>query len=391
VSALRFSPQVQGVTAALLTPVMLGAAPVLGKLAIQAGADPFSVAAIRTAIAAGLLWLIYSLFFRRYLFIYPAGLLGCIVVGAVNGVGSLFFYSGLGRLDASMVQLLNGTYLIFAVVLARVAGERLGWRTLTRVGLATVGLVLITGLSAQPVDWLGVGLMLASALMFAGTLILSQYVLYEMPAQTAALYILTTMAVVVAVVWAGVGQPVPATAIDLALAPLIVLGVTTAFSRLALFASVQAFGSLRTAIIAALEIVVALALAFIVLGDRLTPAQTVGAALLIVSLLLVRAQDLKPRHLNLNTLLVRDVAGVQFQRIAFHRAFGTPEQDNEFGIMGQITTAELQAIQKMMGAEGVVNPFPITRPGNVSLTPDELAAFLATDPNDGDSPRSERG
>ncbi len=376
------SPHSRGIAAALLTPMMLGVAPIFGKMAMFAGADPFSVAAIRTVIAAGLLWAVYGLFFRRYIYIYPAGLLGCVVVGAVNGVGSLFFYAGLGRLDASVVQLLNGTYLIFAVILAHISGERPDMRTLVRVGVAFMGLVMITGFGSAPLDWLGIGLMLGSALMFAGTVILSQYVLYEMPSQTAALYVITTMAVVVVVVWAGVGTPLAPGVIDLALAPLILLGVSTALSRLFMFTSIQAFGSLRTAIIAILEIVVALALAFVVLGDRLTPIQTFGAALLILSLLLVRSKDVKPRNMNLNMLLVHDMSGLQFQRIAFHRAFGSPEQDNEFGIMSQITTAELQAIQRMMGAEdGPVNPFPISRvpTGNTVISPDEMAAFLARD------------
>ncbi|KXK17406.1 MAG: EamA-like transporter family protein [Chloroflexi bacterium OLB15] len=376
------SPHSRGIAAALLTPLMLGLAPIFGKMAMFAGADPFSVAAIRTVIAAGLLWAVYGLFFRRYIYIYPAGLLGCVVVGAVNGVGSLFFYAGLGRLDASVVQLLNGTYLIFAVILAHISGERPDMRTLVRVGVAFMGLVMITGFGSAPLDWLGIGLMLGSALMFAGTVILSQYVLYEMPSQTAALYVITTMAVVVVVVWAGVGTPLAPGVIDLALAPLILLGVSTALSRLFMFTSIQAFGSLRTAIIAILEIVVALALAFVVLGDRLTPIQTFGAALLILSLLLVRSKDVKPRNMNLNMLLVHDMSGLQFQRIAFHRAFGSPEQDNEFGIMSQITTAELQAIQRMMGAEdGPVNPFPISRvpTGNTVISPDEMAAFLARD------------
>ncbi len=40
--------------AVLLSPVFLGLAPIFGKLALQGGSDPFTVAAIRTALAAGL-------------------------------------------------------------------------------------------------------------------------------------------------------------------------------------------------------------------------------------------------------------------------------------------------------------------------------------------------
>ncbi len=355
---------------------MLGVAPIFGKLAITAGADSFTVAAIRTLIAVLLLWVIYGLFFRKYLYIYPAGLLGCVVVGAINGIGSLFYYGGLGLLDASMVQLLNGMYLVIAVLLSRLAGEPLDRRILTRVGLALLALLIITSGGDKTLNWLGVGLMLANALMFAGTVILSQFVLREMPAPTAALYILTTMAVIVVMAWAGVGSPITTDVLSAALPAIAVLGITTALSRLAMFASVQVLGSLRTAIIAVTEIGVALSLAYFVLGDRLTTTQIVGVALLGISLLLIRPKDFTPRMINPNALLVRDMASIQFRRIAFHRAFGKAEHDNEFGTMGTITTVEMQAIQRMLGAQvSPVDPFPITR--NTYLSADDLESLLS--------------
>lgn len=367
------------VAAAVLTPISLGLAPIFGKMAIMDGADPFSVAAVRTVIAAGLLWLLFAIFARKYLYIYPAGLLGCIVVGVVNGIGSLFFYSGLGMLDASLVQLLNGTYVVFAVMLARVGGEPVDARTIARVGLALAGIILIAGLGSAPVNWLGVGLMLGCAILFAGTLVLSQYVMYEMPAQTASVYILTVMAVVVLVAWLAAGTPMSSTVASAALWPVLLLGITTAASRLLMFASVQIFGSLRTVIIAILEVGVTLILAYFVLGERLTAAQWVGVALMGGSLFLVRGSDLKPRNLSFTSLIVRDVASVQFQRIAFHRAFGTEEHDNEFGVMAQLTTAEMQMIQRMMGAgDKPVNPFPLPR--NTYLDPDELTRLLDGNP-----------
>jgi drug/metabolite transporter (DMT)-like permease len=371
----RPSARAQGMTAALLTPLFLGVAPIFGKLAILDGIDPFTVAAIRTVVAVALLWIIYGLFFRRYLFIYPAGLLGCIVVGVLNGIGSLFFYGGLGLLDASLAQLLNGMYIMFAVLLAHIGGERIDRRMAVRIGIALLGIVMITGLSATPVNWLGVGLMLANALMFAGSVILSQYVLYEMPSNTATLYILTSMCIVVIMAWAAVGTTPPLRVLEMASVPLVLLGITTALSRIAMFAAVQVFGSLRTALIAVAEIGVALALAFFMLGERMTAPQWLGVALLIGSLLLVRARDLKPGSFNLTTLLVRDVASVQFQRIAFHRAFGTRELDNEYGSMSAITTSELQAIGRMMGAKASpVDPFPMRKTTVLSVS--DLNEFL---------------
>ncbi|MFN8375875.1 MAG: DMT family transporter [Anaerolineae bacterium] len=356
------------------TPFFLGLAPIFGKLAYSAGADSFGVAALRTIVAVALMWTVYLIFFRRYVYIYPAGLLGCVVIGVINGIGSLFYYGGLTYLDASLVQLLNGMYLPMAVLLSHLGGQRVQRRTLIRVLLAVCALIILTGFGTKPMNWLGVGLMLGSALMFAGTFMFSQYVLYEMPAPTGALYILTTMGVVVTVVWLSVGAQMTLNTLEGALLPITLLGVSTALSRLAMFAGVKLRGSVETAVTAIAEIGVALVLAGIVLQEQLSLLQWAGVGLLTISILLIRRNDLLPHGYNPSALLISNMASVQFQRIAFHRAFGTHEQDNEQGVMATITSDELMAIQRMMGAkQGPVDPFPINPKAGYSV---DLKSFL---------------
>ena len=223
-----------------------------------------------------------------------------------------------------------------------------------------LALAMITGFGSGSIEWGGVGFMIGSALMFAGTLILSQYVLYEMPAPTVTLYTLTTMGVVVSMVWLAVGEPISAEVLELALPPIFLLGVSTALSRLAMFAGVKFLGGQQTAFLAISEIGVALTMAFAVLGDRLTAMQWLGVGVLGVSLMLIRQRDFLPYGYNPNALVVANMASVQFQRIAFHRAFGTRELDNELGTMTALTASEMLAIQRMMGAQlGGIDPYPI--------------------------------
>jgi drug/metabolite transporter (DMT)-like permease len=362
------SDKLRGAVAIFATPVFLGMAPIFGKLAINANADPFTVAAIRTLIAVIFLWCVYAVFFPRYIFIYPAGLMGCVVIGIINGIGSLFYYGGLNLLDASVVQLINGVYLIFALLISHIGGQHADKQTLVRVLLAMLALVMITGFSTGPVNLAGVGFMLGSALMFAGTLILSQYVLYEMPARTATLYILSTMAVVVTMVWLAVSEPLSAEVVRDAAPPIVLLGITTALSRLAMFAGVKLFGGMQTAILAISEIAVALLLAFLVLGEVLTLVQWLGVLLLFFTIALIRQKDLLTHGFNPNLLIVANMSSVQFQRIAFHRAFGTHDLDDELGTMAAVTTQEMRAIQQMMGAEdGALDPFPIGKLNKLSV------------------------
>lgn len=365
---------IRGAAAALSTPVLLGMAPIFGKLALFTGVDAFTVAALRTLLAVLLLWLAYLLFARRFIFIYPAGLLGCLVIGTINGIGSLFYYSGLSLLDASLVQLINGLYLALAVLLSRIGGQRASPRTLLRVLLAMAALLLITSLGAG-LNWTGVGLMLGSALMFAGTVILSQYVLYEMPAPTATLYILTTMGVVVTVVWLALSPTLEASMLQAAFWPIFLLGLTTALSRLAMFSGIKFLGGMQTAVLAITEIGVALLLAALVLGEALTMGQWLGVGLLFFSMLLIRQEDLLPRGVNPNALIVANMASVQFQRIAFHRAFGTHENDNAERTMSSLSTQEMQAIRRMMGADvGRIDPFPIGKTRNTITRPEDFDA-----------------
>lgn len=325
-----------------MSPVFLGMAPLFGKLAYQSGSDPFTVAAIRTVIAAAILWVLYLIFWRKYIYIYPAGLLGCVVIGVVNGLGSLMFYTGLNFLDASLTQLLNGMYIVFAVVMARFSGQHITHRTRIRLMLALVALFMLTGLSATPINWLGVGLMLGNAILFAGTMLLSQRVVYEMPAQTVTLYVLSTMAVVVVMARLAYGIYDTEWAISTdAMGAILLLGASTAAARLTMFFGVKKLGGLQTAMIAMTEIGVTLLLAFVFLGERLTPVQWIGVAFLTAGILMMREENNAqgmPKATSLPTM-----AGLTlFQQMAFDQAFGNNNMD--------ISPDELEAIRKMMGA-----------------------------------------
>ena len=89
-----------GVQAALASAVFLGLAPIFGKQAILLGLSPLSVVALRTLLATLLLIVVMLIFKRKYFYIYPAGLLGCLLAGGINGAGSLLYYGSLGRIDA---------------------------------------------------------------------------------------------------------------------------------------------------------------------------------------------------------------------------------------------------------------------------------------------------
>lgn len=283
----------RGISFAILSAIMLGLAPVFGKQAINAGLDPLTTVALRTAGAAALLLIALVLFKRSFFYIYPIGLAGCALAGTLNGLGSAFFYAGLGRIDASLGQFLFTLYPIFVAGLAFIDGQRTSKLTFLRLLISLAGVILLTRLSRRPIDAIGVLYMLAAAFLYALHIPINQRVLYEVPAPTVTFYTLVAMALTVIpvkMIVSGLSFHTPYPAIQ----PLLWLTLVTFASRLALFAGVKAIGGVQTALIGLLELLVTVLLAMWLLGESLTPLQWLGAALLITTLILTAFErDLK--------------------------------------------------------------------------------------------------
>jgi drug/metabolite transporter (DMT)-like permease len=288
-----------GILCTGLASFFLGWAPILGKLALRSGVTPFTLVAFRTLVAALLIWLVFLILWRREIIISWHGLIGCISVGAVNGFGSLLYYTSLSRLDASRASLLNTLYPLWVVLFLFAAGQPLTRLTLARLSLSMLGMYLLTRTAPGEPDWLGVVLMLASAATYGWHLVLGQWVLADVPSRTATLYVLTTMACVVGLARALQGRPVePLSAA--AWLPILALGLTTTLSRLAMFTALQRVGGVETSLVGLLELLVSLVLAFLLLGERLTRLQWAGAGLLVVSLILIaRDPGVRLAHGNL--------------------------------------------------------------------------------------------
>ena len=279
--------QQNGIRAALLSALLLGTTPILGKLAYQGGFDPYSLTATRTAIAAGVMWLFYFAIpsNRKYIFIYPAGLLISFAAGALNGVSSLLYYNGLTRIDAGVGQMLYSLYPLFVVILRRLDGQRISNWTKVRLALALIAVMFLVRTGTGEVDLVGAGLMLGAGFMYAWHLAVSQRVLYEMPAPTVALYVLTSMAAVVvgAFLIHGSSAAVP----PKGLPPMLGLAAITVSSRLLMFLGVKRLGSVQTALLGVTEILVSVFLAIITLGEQLVTRQWIGAMILMISLILI--------------------------------------------------------------------------------------------------------
>ncbi len=283
-----------GIVAALSSAVFLGLCPVFGKLAINAGFSPLAVVALRTTFAAGLVLVIVLAFFRSSLYIFPIGLLGCILAGLINGLGSILYYLALDRLSASLGQILYSLYPFFVAVWLLLDEQSVSRLTMFRIVLATVAVLFLTYLPVHRADPIGVVMMLGAAALYALHLPINQRVLYEVPAPTVTLYTLLAMSAVVIPAYLLFDHRLPSTSLNWL--PLFGLSLMTSLSRLTLFLGIKRIGGMQTALLGLAELLITILFSYVWLHDHLLWSQWLGAIILCASLLLVKFEKPHPGH-----------------------------------------------------------------------------------------------
>ncbi len=284
----------KGISAALTSAVFLGMAPVFGRRAILLGAAPLTVVAIRTVLAALFLLVLIVLFRRQYLYIYPAGLLGCLLAGFINGLGSLFYYSALGRIEAGVGQLLYSLYPLFVALWLFLDKQPPSRLTLLRLGLTIPAVYLLTQTGMKEIDPIGVIQMLIGSALYALHLPINQRVLYDMPAPTVTVYTLLAMSVVVLpTLFFAPNNVIPTEMVIWW--PMLGLTLVTFLSRLTLFLGVKHIGGMQTAILGLSEVLITIMMARVWLGEQMSIWQWLGTILLCLSLALVGAEKTPPK------------------------------------------------------------------------------------------------
>src|SRR5258708_3384775 len=267
----------RGLALLLLSTVAYGAMPILAKVAYGSGVRPIPLLAWRFLLASLLFALLRSgpappISGRQRLTLWA---IGCVFV-----VNALCYFKALETVPASTVALLLYTYPVIVTLFSGLLGcEALTPRGLGSAGLAGAGCALTAGgtLVAGP----GVFFALLTALLYATYIMLGSRFAAQVPAQTAALHI-TQVCALVCVPWA-IAQGTLLLPSDVR-AWGAVLGITvlsTVVALRAFLAGLARVGPARASVLSSFEVVVTLAFAGILLGERLGPRQWSGAALVL--------------------------------------------------------------------------------------------------------------
>ena len=247
---------------------------------------PADFLAVRFGIAA---LVMFVLFRRQTLALTRHQLRVGVVLGVLYGVAQVLQTTGLQHTDASVSGFITGTYVVLTPVLGAVLlHDRIGRVTWFAVGLATVGLALLSlqGFSVG----IGEALTLLSALLYAGHIV----ALGRWSTPGAAVALATVQAGVITVVTAVVAVPdgltLPADGRQWA----SLLYMALAAGALALWAQTWAQAHLtatRAAIVMALEPVFAALFAVTLGGESLTRRMLVGGALVVAAMYLVELRS----------------------------------------------------------------------------------------------------
>jgi drug/metabolite transporter (DMT)-like permease len=281
-----------GIKAALASAISMGMVPIFGKQAMLFGFSPLAVVFLRTGIAFLVILVIMAIFKRRFFYIYPVGIVGCVLAGVINGFGSIFYYVGLSRIDASVGQLIYSFYPLFLAFWLLLDRQTIKKLTIFRLAVALPGVVLLISTGKQSIDLVGASFMLISAVLYALHLLINQRILYEVPAPTVTLYTLLAMSFTVTLAFLFFDRSLPY--LNITWWPIIGMAIITFISRITLFLGVKHLGGLQTAILGLGELLVTVALAVLWLGESLTLSQWFGAVLLILSMFLVGFDKYSP-------------------------------------------------------------------------------------------------
>ena len=273
-----------------------GGMAVFGKLAYGEGVSVGTLLSARFALAATLFWALVlagggarqvRALSRRQLAVGLA--LGACGYALQSGC----YFAALERIDASLLSLLLYTFPAMVAAAAVALGrERLDGRRLTALALALGGLVLVVaGAGTGALDPLGAALAIGAAVVYSTYILVSDGVVGRMRPHVLSALVSTGAAASLILGSALLGQLRPGDVTAAGWGWLVCLTVVSTVGAILLFfAGLRRAGPTTASILATVEPLVTVVLAFLVFGERLGAVQLVGGAFVLAAVLVLNTR-----------------------------------------------------------------------------------------------------
>ena len=273
-----------------------GAMAIFGKLAYGEGATVGTLLALRFTLAAALFWTLLLASGGAH----ALRALGRRDVGAGLALGACgyalqagCYFAALERIDASLLALLLYTFPAMVTAAAVFLGrERLEGRRLVSLALALGGGVLVVaGAGTGTLDPVGAALGLGAAVVYSTYILVSDGIVRRIPPRVLTALVCSGAAFSLTLGSAVLGQLRPG---DLTVAGwgwLASLAVVSTVGAISLFfAGLKRVGPTTASILATVEPLVTVLLAFLVFGETLGPPQLLGGASVLGAVLVLQAR-----------------------------------------------------------------------------------------------------
>ena len=274
-----------GIMMALGSGAAFGAMAIFGKLAYAQGATVGTLLSVRFALAAALFWALIGL--RGGVSISRRDVAAGLALGAVGYASQAgCYFAALQRIDASLLSLLIYTFPAIVAVAAIVLGrERADGRRAGALVLASTGIALVVaGAGAGALDPLGAALGLAAAVVYSAYILVGDGISARIDPRTLTALVCTGAALTLTAASAALGDLRPG---ELTLGGwgwLAALAVVSTVGAISLFfAGLRRIGPTSASILATVEPLVTVVLAFAVFGETLGIVQTLGGALVLAA------------------------------------------------------------------------------------------------------------
>ncbi len=273
-----------------------GAMAIFGKLAYGDGATIGTLLAVRFVLAAALFWaLVLAGGGARE--VRALGGRDIVIGLALGGCGYAIqagcFFAALERIDASLLSLLLYTFpAIVAVAAVALGRERIDGRRVAALGLAFGGLVLVmAGAGAGTLDPLGAALGLGAAVVYSTYILVSDGIVGRVEPRVLSALVCTGAAASLTVVSALLGELRPGEVTPAGWGWLACIAAVSTVAAISLFfAGLRRVGPTTASILATVEPLVTVLLAFLVFGETLGPVQLVGGTLVLTAVLVLCAR-----------------------------------------------------------------------------------------------------
>jgi drug/metabolite transporter (DMT)-like permease len=291
-----------GAAAASVTAILYGSSYVATAIALH-GFTPLTVALWRGVIGGLALALLVALV--RSPAVRPARLdrtraARLLVLAALTGPAFIVLMNvAVSLAGASITAFVAGLYAVLGAALAvPLLGERLERSTLGALLLALIGAALLGELPNGGQTALGAGVGLLAAVVFATFLVLSRRwcTVHDLPGPTVALAA-QALSALVTLAWAGATGPLlPVAPTADAVAAVVWLGLmVSALATVLVILGMRRLPARRASAFLLLNPPSAAVLSWLLLGERFSPAQLAGAAMVLVAMAVASGLATMPR------------------------------------------------------------------------------------------------